>query len=182
MWPWPERRARWAERDLAWAQAVHRSGASSPALVTLLLAVSRLADGVIWYVLMAVLPWIDSVNGRACALQMLAIGLINLVLYLRVKRRIGRPRPFVACPDIRACTRALDPFSFPSGHTLHAFAYALLLTYHYPFVAPLVWSFASLVALSRVVLGMHYPSDVLAGALAGVVTGGAMVAIGRWLA
>lgn len=181
MWPWPEHRDRWAERDRLWAITLHRY-AEWPALVMLLIVVSRLADGVLWYALMLALPWLDPVDGRACALQMLAVGVVNLALYGSVKRRIGRPRPFVACPDIRACARALDQFSFPSGHTLHASAYAVLLSYHYPMLAPLAWSFAALVALSRVVLGLHYPGDVVAGALTGVITGGTMLVIGRWLA
>jgi len=61
----------------------------------------------------------------------------------------------------------LDKFSFPSGHTLHAVGFALILAHHFPALAPAVFGFALLVAVSRPVLGLHYPSDVLAGAAIG---------------
>jgi len=58
----------------------------------------------------------------------------------------------------------LDYFSFPSGHTLHAVAFGMVAVQHYPQLFPIVYPFVVLVGISRVVLGLHYPSDVLAGA------------------
>lgn len=177
MWLWPETRQsrwqtsreRWLERDRRWALALHR-GAERPDLLAVLVAASRLSDGVLWYLVIAALPLIDGAAGTACALQMAAVGAANLVVYLCLKYGIGRPRPFDVCPGIRACVRALDRFSFPSGHTLHAITFAIVLSHHYPGLAPPLWAFATLVAASRVVLGLHYPSDVLVGAAIGIVT------------
>jgi undecaprenyl-diphosphatase len=64
-------------------------------------------------------------------------------------------------------TRALDRYSFPSGHTLHAVSFTILAVHSFPELAWLLVPFAALIAASRVVLGLHYPSDVAAGALIG---------------
>ena len=159
-------RALWAERDLLWTRWLHR-GANYRSLVMLLAVVSRLGNGVLWYGSMAVLPLLAGARGWACSLRMMALGLLNLTIYLLLKRWAGRPRPYVACQDIRACTRALDQFSFPSGHTLHAVAFSCVLIEYFPALAIVLVPFTALIALSRVVLGLHYPSDVVAGAAIG---------------
>ena len=61
----------------------------------------------------------------------------------------------------------LDRFSFPSGHTLHAVGFSLVAAAYYPELAPLLSGVTVMVAASRMVLGLHYPSDVLAGATLG---------------
>jgi undecaprenyl-diphosphatase len=61
----------------------------------------------------------------------------------------------------------LDQFSFPSGHTLHSVAFTLVVYYHFPGSVWLLTPFTLLVAISRPLLGLHYPSDVLAGAAIG---------------
>jgi len=70
---------------------------------------------------------------------------------------------------VRAGAEPLDAFSFPSGHTLHAAAFSIIAISYYPALAWLLIPFSVLVALSRVVLGLHYPSDVLAGAALGAI-------------
>ena len=170
MSPWlDERRTRWIELDRQGARWLHR-GAAWPWVLFALVVVSRAGNGVLWYAIMVVLPMLDGPHGWYTALQMAGVGLANLLIYLGIKHRIGRPRPFADCPGIRCCTRALDPFGFPSGHTLHAVAFSLLLAHHYP---PFAWplaAFTLLTAASRVVLGLHYPSDVAVGAAIGAVT------------
>jgi undecaprenyl-diphosphatase len=167
--PWLDAgRLRGAALDLRGAQALHRA-AARPLVVQLLACCSRLADGPLWAALIAVEAWLG--EGRR-ALLMLALGALNLALYYALKLGTRRRRPFERCDDIHACLRVPDAFSFPSGHTLHAFGFALLLCAFHPALAAPLWGFAVLVGLSRVVLGLHFPSDVLFGAALGTATAG----------
>ena len=94
--------------------------------------------------------------------------LTSAVLTTTLKFAIDRDRPFVTYPDIQKLTGAGSP-SFPSGHTSEAFATATSLSLAFPkwyVIAPsFLW--ASAAGYSRMHLGVHYPSDVLVGALIG---------------
>jgi undecaprenyl-diphosphatase len=98
---------------------------------------------------------------------MLITGGVALGLYRLLKRWTRRPRPFRACDGVIARVPPLDEFSFPSGHTLHAVSFTIVALAAFPALAPLLVPFTLLVALSRVVLGLHYPSDVFAATLIG---------------
>ena len=129
--------------------------------------VSRLGDGVFWYGLMAAIALAGSHEGPAAALRMAFAGLCATALYKVLKRHCVRERPYVADPGILCGTAPLDRYSFPSGHTLHAVNFTILAAAFEPWLLGPLAPFALLVAASRVVLGLHYPSDVLAGALIG---------------
>ena len=124
--------------------------------------VSRLGDGMFWYALMGLLVALEGVDGLRASLHLAATGCAALLLYRRLKRWTRRPRPFASDLRIRAWVAPLDEFSFPSGHTLHAVAFTIVALAHYPALAWLLLPFTASVALSRIVLGLHYPSDVLA--------------------
>lgn len=156
----------WKARELDWTTRLNRASAYRAATIPLAVA-SRLADGVLWYSTMAGLALLGGPEGRLCATRMALVGILCVTLYLWIKRVIARPRPFIRCEDIRVCARVLDQFSFPSGHALHAVAFTLIIVHSYPSMGYLLWPFVALVALSRVALGLHYPSDVLAGGLIG---------------
>lgn len=131
-------------------------------------AISRLGDGVFWYVLMAAMIALDGIDGLVASAHLAATGVIALSLYKLLKRWTRRPRPFASDRRIRAWIAPLDEFSFPSGHTLHAVAFSLVAVAHYPRLAWVLLPFTASVAASRVVLGLHYPSDVLAASAIGV--------------
>jgi undecaprenyl-diphosphatase len=170
--PWVDSsRARGIEYDLRCARALHR-GAARPHVKRTLALVSHLGEAPTWVLLPLVMPLLDALHGARNALWLLQLGALNLLIYWAVKRATRRERPFRQCADIRECVRASDQFSFPSGHTLHAVSFAVLLSVLYPTLAPALWTFALAVAASRVVLGVHYPSDVLAGAAIGAATAG----------
>lgn len=94
---------------------------------------------------------------------------VNEVLTLQLKRMFDRPRPAVTYPDLIHPYRNLQRLSFPSGHTSSAFNLATSLTLKYPkwYVAVPTYFWASSVGYSRMNLGVHYPSDVAAGAVLG---------------
>jgi undecaprenyl-diphosphatase len=130
-------------------------------------AVSRLGDGVFWYGLMLALLLSDPRGAALPVLHMLLVGLACTAVYKTLKRGTLRPRPYQVHAHIDAGIAPLDRFSFPSGHTLHAVAFTCIALSYYPALALLILPFTALVAISRVTLGLHYPSDVLAGALLG---------------
>ena len=166
---WPDRQLQWIERERSFARWMHGASAR-PWVVLWLNVVSRLGDGWMWNAVILSVPWLDRQNGTTCAIRMAAVGGVNLLIYLIIKRSIARPRPYRTCPGIRACARSLDEHSFPSGHTLHSVAFGLILVSYYPVLAFVIWPFVALIAVSRVVLGLHYPSDVLVGAGVGAAT------------
>jgi undecaprenyl-diphosphatase len=157
-WRWCLRWNRWAARR---------------ALVRFFSVVSRLGDGVFWYALMAAMATCGGARGGVAALHMALTGLAAALLYRLLKRWTRRPRPFRAHSEIVAHIAPLDEFSFPSGHTLHAVSFTIIALTYFPLLAPLLIPFAMLVAASRVVLGLHYPSDVLAAIMIASVLGGA---------
>jgi undecaprenyl-diphosphatase len=147
-----------------------------PRLVRLwMLYATRLADGWLWPVTALVLATSGSRGWRVLAGGAVSAGLAN-VLQMLVKGRVRRPRP---CARARArhfdvvplAWFPSDRFSFPSGHALNAFAIGSVIALAFPVVAAPVFVAASSVAASRVVLGLHYLSDVVAGAVVGLLIG-----------
>jgi undecaprenyl-diphosphatase len=138
---------------------------------------SRLGDGVLWYALMAGLLLSHGAPAWPVVLRMAAAGVVGVYLYQVLKRRTARPRPYRVVPAVIAAALPLDEFSFPSGHTLHAVSFTLIATASYPELAPLLWPVAALIAASRPILGLHYPSDVLAGAAMGAAIAGVLLAL-----
>ena len=145
-------------------------------------ATSRLGDGVAWYVLMAAMVLFDGMDGLRASIHMAATGALALLLYKLLKRWTRRPRPFAADVRIRAWIAPLDEFSFPSGHTLHAVSFTIVALSWYPQLAWLLVPFTAMVALSRVVLGLHWPSDVLAATAIGGGLAATSLAAGAMLA
>ena len=128
---------------------------------------SRLGDGVFWYVLMISFLLQDGYDAVPAVLHMLLAGGTGTVLYKLIKGKTLRPRPFNVYPAIQCVGKTLDQFSFPSGHTLHASVFCIVALSYYPGLFWLLVPFSAMVGLSRPILGLHYPSDVLAGAALG---------------
>ena len=159
---------RMESRELVLCELCNRA-CRQPVIKRIFVTVSRLGDGVFWYVLMIMLPlWYGS-DALQASLHMGFVALVGLALYKYLKTHLVRQRPYIQHGGITLGTAPLDLYSFPSGHTLHAVAFSLVALAYYPQLAWLLIPFTGLVALSRVILGLHYPSDVLAGAVIGAI-------------
>ena len=145
----------------------------------LMLAASRAGDGWLWWCCgLAVLVSNDAARYRAVAAATLAV-IIGIAIFKVVKRTVGRRRP---CAIEAHCWSSLlppDQFSFPSGHSITAFAVAVSLGVFYPAALPVLLFCAATVAVSRVVLGMHFLSDVVAGSGLGAALGYAAAVLFR---
>lgn len=139
--------------------------------------VSRLGDGVIWYLALAALPVAYGIDGLRTSLAMAITGLLGLGIYRFIKARTTRLRPYRVVPGVRARMRPLDQYSFPSGHTLQAVGFTTVACAGHPELGVALWPFTALVALSRPVLGLHYPSDVAVGAAIGWIVAAGVAAL-----
>lgn len=149
-------------------------------ILALFRVVSRLGDGVAWYAGLGVMLLIGGGQAAGPVLQTGATALAGVGLYRLLKQRLVRERPFITFADIRCGTAPLDRYSFPSGHTLHALLFPTLFLAYLPVLGLAMLPFALLVAASRVVLGLHYPTDVLAGGAIGFALAAASLAVWRF--
>jgi undecaprenyl-diphosphatase len=95
---------------------------------------------------------------------------LEIGIYKIIKNNVKRSRPYNELEGIQNGTVPSDRFSFPSGHTAAAFVMATLIAYFFPLLTTVVFLWAFLVGFSRIYLGVHYPSDTLAGMILGVLT------------
>jgi undecaprenyl-diphosphatase len=136
-----------------------------------MVAATRGGDGWLWYAMGALVVLSGGPERlRAVLAAALAVSL-GITLFLKLKRLCGRKRPCTIEPHCWTTLLPPDQFSFPSGHTITAFSVAISLGTFYPHLMPALLFCASSVALSRILLGMHFLSDVIAGALIGATLG-----------
>lgn len=153
--------SRWDARDRAlFARLVIAAGAGRPARLfwTALTHLGGTACVTVVALLLLALPALRWTVGVEVALTLL----LSHCGVQMVKRSVNRPRPSRALAHHALCAEP-DRFSFPSGHAAAAMSVAFVVALRFPAVAPALLPLAALVGLSRVVLGVHYPGDVLAG-------------------
>lgn len=132
-------------------------------LTRLFRVASRLGDGIAWYALLVFLWVIGPAGSEPAVLQIGLTALGGVLIYRVLKNGLMRERPYIAHRGIVPGTAPLDRYSFPSGHSMHAALFTAFVAVLAAPLLPLVLPFALAVAASRVILGLHYPSDVIAG-------------------
>lgn len=135
------------------------------------LAATRAGDGWLWCIAgLAILLTGDEDRFAAVGAAGLA-SVASILLFMTVKQLTGRARPCTLTPHCWATLLPPDHFSFPSGHTMTAFAVAVAISLFYPAAAPGLVFCAFSIAISRILLGMHFLSDVIAAMLIGAALG-----------
>jgi len=130
-------------------------------------AVSRSADGFYYPLPLLVLLAMAHPLAMPLAFALIVGFALERPLYLVLKRGFKRNRPAQALADFQSVIVPADHFSFPSGHTSGAFLVATVLVGLFPALGGPLYLWAGTVGMSRVVLGVHFPSDIVAGALLG---------------
>lgn len=131
--------------------------------------ISRVGDGHYWYVVLGLLLFAQGPAALPILGHVALAGAVCHLIYRSLKRRTARVRPLHLADGFELSVPPLDRYSFPSGHTLHAVFFTLVVVSYVPALAWLLVPFTILVALSRVILGLHYPTDVVAGAALGAL-------------
>jgi membrane-associated phospholipid phosphatase len=152
----------------------------SSVLDTGLPGLSRAADhGVLWLAIAAGIAVSGRSGRRAAGRGLLALSVASATTNVLLKRASGRHRPPAGLvPAVREPHHVPFTTSFPSGHAASAVAFTTAVTLELPWAGVPLVPLATAVAVSRVVIGVHYPSDVIAGAALGAA---AAVVTRRWL-
>ena len=165
---------RWLQLDVAWSQAV-RLGDGQRVLRGVAAVLAHSGDSWFWALGLLIVLGSGSTEARLWSLRALISIAVLAVVVLAIKLLIRRRRPE---GEWGAIYRTTDPHSFPSGHAARAFLLAVLaLAWGSAALAAILIVWAPLVAISRVAMGLHYLSDVVGGALLGLIAGGVALAI-----
>ena len=141
-----------------------------------MLGATRFGDGPGWAAVgLGLLAAGPHPREAAAAATLAALG--ASLAFMALKRRFRRTRPCDLAPHPLFHVRPPDAFSFPSGHTMNAFAIATVLALSFPSLAPALVLLAASIGVSRVVVGLHFPSDVWAGAALGTAIGACVYAL-----
>jgi len=137
----------------------------------LMIVATRGGDGWLWYGLGLILLVYGGEQRFAAIGAAGSSAVAGIFLFRALKHTSRRKRPCEIEPHCWAFVLPPDKYSFPSGHSITAFAVAVTLGLFYPFLQPCLLALALLIAASRIVLGMHFLSDVIAGSALGAALG-----------
>jgi undecaprenyl-diphosphatase len=129
---------------------------------------SKTGDGQLYLILGLMLWWLEPQHGALFLYSALLAYMLEIPIYILLKNSLKRKRPCHHIIELSAHIVPSDKFSLPSGHTAAAFLMASLIAHFYPTLSVVAYIWASCIGGSRVLLGVHYPSDILAGVLLGL--------------
>ena len=129
---------------------------------------SKTGDGYLYLALGVTLWMFEPSFGQLFLFTALMAYALELPIYVVLKKMFKRPRPCDLYTNLTSHITPSDKFSLPSGHTAAAWLMACIISHFYPTFAVVAYVWASLIGISRILLGVHYPTDVLAGAILGV--------------
>lgn len=132
--------------------------------------------GILWLLLL----WRGGNGGRIAALLLIpTIAFSDQLNSSFLKHLVDRPRPCHVLADVHLLVTCGSGYSFPSSHAVNNFAGALVLSYFLPRWTWAFFAYAGLVAFSRIYVGVHYPSDVVAGAIVGLICASLVILLFR---
>jgi undecaprenyl-diphosphatase len=152
-----------AERPLC---ATANALADVPSIHRIFAFFSKLGDGAAWVLLFITIGLFRPDAGNL-PVVLIGASIVNLGLYKLVKEQTVRNRPCMTWEAITPKEQPLDNYSFPSGHTLHAVTVTLLVLPVLPLLGLILVPVTVMIMLSRIILGLHYPTDVVVAALIG---------------
>ncbi len=139
-------------------------------LDTIMYRATNLGGGVFSSLLVLILILIGSSNVRIMGIEALVVLTLSQIVVHTLKRILSRERPYKIIEQLNTFGINLKDYSFPSGHTTASFSIATTIALNIPKLSILVFSIAIVVGISRIYLGVHYPTDVAAGILLGIGT------------
>ncbi len=155
------------------------SGSANPVFDVVMPAITEVRNFYIPYaILFIVLLWKGGVKGRWCALLLaLTVLIADPVSSRIIKETVLRVRPCTALDDVRILIGCGAGKSFPSSHAVNNFVAATIIGYFFRGALPYALAVAALVSFSRIYVGVHYPGDVLGGAVIGSAMAGIVLAV-----
>jgi undecaprenyl-diphosphatase len=137
----------------------------------LMIMMTRLGDGWLWYSIGLILLVFGGAQKFLAIGAAMTAAAIGIFLFRTLKHASRRKRPCEIEPHCWSLILPPDKYSFPSGHSITSFAIAVSIGMFYPDLQAVLLVVAFLIASSRIILGMHFLSDVLAGSTIGILLG-----------